>query len=94
MRIGRVASATEPPNWIVSAISCSSWLDSESYLEVIRHVIIFASGSTKQVVVLAAFSLVRRRRLGVVGFVERVALRRSLVFGVCSHYDAGLWMRL
>ena len=64
------------------------------YLEVVGDIIVFASRSTEQVVVSAAFSLVRRRRLSIVGFFERIALWRSLVFGIRGHLKVVCWLAL
>lgn len=55
------------------------------YLEIIRHVIIFAPRSSQDIMMTAGLGLVRRRCLGVVGLLERVTLRRWLVFRIVRH---------
>lgn len=73
-------------------MACLRYVDAVRYLEVIGDVVVFASRSTEQVVGAAAFGLVRWRRLGVVGFVEGVALRRGLVLGICCHVEGVSWL--
>ena len=58
-----------------------------SYLEIIGHVIVLSSRASKHVVVIARCGLIRRRRLGIVGIFERVALGRLVVARICRHFS-------
>lgn len=83
MRIGRVASATEPPNYeLVSIIVVTCWGDvlSNAHLEIIGNIVVFRSGVSRH-----RFSLVRRRRLIVACFFEAVALWDILISRVRRH---------
>ena len=61
-------------------------LEDRTHLEIVRHVVILLSGSSENGMRIGtAVSLVGRRRLSVVPFLKRIALRGSLILSVRSH---------
>lgn len=63
-----------------------------TYLEIIGNVVIFGPGSAITALYSAgscSLSLIARRGLGVVRFVEGVALRSRLILGGSSHSEDG-----
>ena len=56
-----------------------------AHLEIVGHIVVFASWSTEQCVILGGLCLVRRWRLGVGGFFKGVTLSSGLILGVGCH---------